>query len=119
MYELSELNEYYVVNHPILTKSKKKLIEEKLTLDEQVRRQVEDRERDDNFFLNYRRNPFSHPSSRQNPNAQRHPNEAMERKKSTKQRVKTHEDKQGAQRPKPTIVEAFNEIKENKFVRDC
>jgi hypothetical protein len=59
MHEIAAVDRYYGINHPILSRSKKRLIEEKLKLDEQVRVELKNRARDDNLIAKFHHNPFS------------------------------------------------------------
>lgn len=59
MYGFKDFEHFYGVNRPILSKEKKLMIEEKLKLDYEVRREIKNRTREDNLFVKYLDNPFS------------------------------------------------------------
>jgi hypothetical protein len=59
MYSLKDFDNFYEVRSPILSREKKLMIEEKLQLDYEVRREIENRNRENNLFVKFMDNPFS------------------------------------------------------------
>lgn len=112
MHDIQAIPRYYGIDHPILSATKKKLIEEKLALDEKARVELDSRMKDDNLFAKFHRNPFS---IRENhaPSAY----QLLEEEQRKKRRTNGGNDRQFMQVTKDTIIQAANELKENDFIR--
>jgi hypothetical protein len=112
MYDIKAVPRYYGIDRPILSATKKRLIEEKLALDEKARVELDSRLKEDNLFAKFHRNPFSMkeyyaPSAYQ----------LLEEEQKKKRRGKGGNDRHYMQTTKDTIIRATNELKENDFIR--
>ena len=61
LYDLPKIPSYYKIDRPSFSQQMKKNIEEKLSLDKTVELAVKKREKSQDMFLKYKKNPFASP----------------------------------------------------------